>query len=84
MHVSVALSRQQWSNTVKILSSDFSLGRQDCVGFMTVVLVGLVETIMTIFNIFIILGDGLTSGREHLLSSTGFAPRQRAAELTDI
>lgn len=39
---------------------------------------------MTIFNIFIILGDGLTSGREHLLSSTGFAPRQRAAELTDI
>lgn len=39
---------------------------------------------MTIFNIFIILGDGLTSGREHPLSSTGFAPRQRAAELTDI
>lgn len=84
MHVSVALSRQQWSNTVKILPSDFSLGRQDCVGFMTVVLVGLVETIMTIFNIFIILGDGLTSGREHPLSSAGFAPRQRAAELRDI
>lgn len=39
---------------------------------------------MTIFNIFIILGDGLSSGQEHPLPSTGFAPRQRAAELRHI